>query len=486
MIPQAYDPFFMLKIDGKVINPNLSTKITKFEFEEVDEKEDMLTVMVDNQTLEFTDDPALDIGGVLSFQFGYLHRRSAMKQARIKDLEGFTEIKVQAYQINSGVIPPPKPDITPAPAKVKSTSSVPKKYTVAKGDSLSAIAKRFGLSSWNVLYNANKSVIGKNPNLIFPGQSLIIPGKKETVTADKDQDAKSVKVSKPNDSSNPLGIKTRVWAKMTYSQIATSIAEEMGLDADVETTKTKYDHIPQTNEDNINFLRRLGKYIGFKINIYGSKLVFRHADFASRSQRTLVYYVDGAGEVEKFSPKIKTKDKSSSSSTDTTDPTNKGTESKSSSKTDTTKLGKYSYAVDGITGKETKILTPIKGASNDKVSNTNDDVTGADMEDGEQKWIEADIDCIGIPEVRAGGIITILGVGKKWSGNWYVKIVRHIIDNGGYRTTFECTRNAAGAPAKISEENTGKVNDKPGDSKKSGKVVIVDGITGKETIGEMP
>ena len=52
-----------------------------------------------------------------------------------------------------------------------------KTYTVKKGDCLSAIARRMtGSASWQKLYEANKSVIGSNPNLIKPGQVLTIPG----------------------------------------------------------------------------------------------------------------------------------------------------------------------------------------------------------------------------------------------------------------------------------------------------------------------
>lgn len=53
----------------------------------------------------------------------------------------------------------------------------PKTYTVKSGDSLWAIAKRIlgDGSRWQEIYNANVSVIGKNPNLIYPGQVLRIP-----------------------------------------------------------------------------------------------------------------------------------------------------------------------------------------------------------------------------------------------------------------------------------------------------------------------
>ncbi|KAF5056852.1 LysM domain protein [anaerobic digester metagenome] len=50
-------------------------------------------------------------------------------------------------------------------------------YTVVSGDSLWAIAKRkYGSGSkWQTIYAANKSLIGSNPNKIYPGQVLTIP-----------------------------------------------------------------------------------------------------------------------------------------------------------------------------------------------------------------------------------------------------------------------------------------------------------------------
>ena len=49
-------------------------------------------------------------------------------------------------------------------------------YTVKSGDSLSAIGQRHGVA-WREIYEANKDVIGDNPDLIKPGQELRIPKK---------------------------------------------------------------------------------------------------------------------------------------------------------------------------------------------------------------------------------------------------------------------------------------------------------------------
>lgn len=47
-------------------------------------------------------------------------------------------------------------------------------YEVKSGDSLSKIAKNYTGMTWQKIYEANKDQI-KDPNLIHPGQKLVIP-----------------------------------------------------------------------------------------------------------------------------------------------------------------------------------------------------------------------------------------------------------------------------------------------------------------------
>lgn len=54
-----------------------------------------------------------------------------------------------------------------------------KKVTVKQGDSLSKIAKKAKLSSWRPIWDLNKKI--HHPNLIYPGQKLLIPAKGEKV-----------------------------------------------------------------------------------------------------------------------------------------------------------------------------------------------------------------------------------------------------------------------------------------------------------------
>jgi len=64
-----------------------------------------------------------------------------------------------------------------APASTQPTFGSSTTYIVVKGDSLSKIAKReYGdANKWRTIYEANKDLI-KDPDLIYPGQELKIPG----------------------------------------------------------------------------------------------------------------------------------------------------------------------------------------------------------------------------------------------------------------------------------------------------------------------
>lgn len=62
--------------------------------------------------------------------------------------------------------------ITPTSATPAATE-----YEIQRGDSLSAIAKRFygDATEWRRIYDANRDVLGDDPDKIYPGQKITIP-----------------------------------------------------------------------------------------------------------------------------------------------------------------------------------------------------------------------------------------------------------------------------------------------------------------------
>ena len=70
----------------------------------------------------------------------------------------------------------PKADFSNVEAGATSTAAAAQSYTVAKGDTLSKIAKQFygNANRWHEIFDANRDQIS-NPDLIRPGQVLKIP-----------------------------------------------------------------------------------------------------------------------------------------------------------------------------------------------------------------------------------------------------------------------------------------------------------------------
>ncbi|WP_446897415.1 LysM peptidoglycan-binding domain-containing protein [Clostridium sp. LBM24168] len=82
----------------------------------------------------------------------------------------YKEVKIELYN-------PAK--ATSTTLKNNRTAAVSTKgtYVVRSGDNLWSIAKKYygDGAKWPTIYSKNKSVVGSNPNLIYPGQRLVIP-----------------------------------------------------------------------------------------------------------------------------------------------------------------------------------------------------------------------------------------------------------------------------------------------------------------------
>lgn len=89
------------------------------------------------------------------------------------DLKEYREIKVRKVKVN---IPKKKATVKKEEPRVDNTVQ-PRTYTVQPGDCLWNIAKKFygNGALYTKIYEANKSVIGGNPNLIYAGQVYTIP-----------------------------------------------------------------------------------------------------------------------------------------------------------------------------------------------------------------------------------------------------------------------------------------------------------------------
>jgi nucleoid-associated protein YgaU len=75
------------------------------------------------------------------------------------------------------VLQPGTPGGPPPPSPSPSPAAGGESYTVADGDTLATIAERFygDPTQWRRIYDANRSVIGENPDNVRVGTTLRIP-----------------------------------------------------------------------------------------------------------------------------------------------------------------------------------------------------------------------------------------------------------------------------------------------------------------------
>ncbi len=55
-----------------------------------------------------------------------------------------------------------------------------------------------------------------------------------------------------------------------------------------------------------------------------------------------------------------------------------------------------------------------------------------------QKFVTAAGSLVGIPDVRAGTVLRVEGLDRRFSGDYFVTASRHVFDDSGYSTRFEC------------------------------------------------
>ena len=107
-----------------------------------------------------------------------MHTHHVARTARLSAVTGLgAAVLVSAFALPATAEPVNAVQRGPTKVVAAQSDQKRKKVTVKQGDSLSKIAKKAKLSSWRPLWDLNKKV--KHPNLIYPGQKLLVPAKGE-------------------------------------------------------------------------------------------------------------------------------------------------------------------------------------------------------------------------------------------------------------------------------------------------------------------
>jgi phage protein D len=58
----------------------------------------------------------------------------------------------------------------------------------------------------------------------------------------------------------------------------------------------------------------------------------------------------------------------------------------------------------------------------------------------QRTMVRARASCVGLPDLRAGRLVRILGLGARFSGTYFITETTHVLDENGYLTQFSCYR----------------------------------------------
>ncbi len=231
----------------------------------------------------------------------------------------------------------------------------------------------------------------------------------------------------------------------SYQDVVMKIAVEQNLgQGEIDSSIKPCEKIIQNaGESDYAFLKKLADRIGYEFFVRNKKIYFRKP----RDDTNEVLSLKWGREILSFSPRMSTAKVVSKI-------TVRGHNQKDPSKpivgvATLSDLGfKEPGARSGAEG--------IKSCQNKETEASKSDFPVCSEEDAKNlarmllvkannSLIEGTCECIGIPDIRPGINIGIDGVGKRFSGRYYVKSVKHTIGDGGYTISFDVRRGGSGA-----------------------------------------
>lgn len=244
--------------------------------------------------------------------------------------------------------------------------------------------------------------------------------------------------------------RTRTFQDVTDAEIATQIAGDAGLQAQVDSTPTQHPYLMQVNQTDLEFLLERARRIRYELLVDGKTLHFRKPADGQPESVTLVWGDPQRG----WAPEQKTLPLTRFAPTlDATVPA-----------TDVTVRGQDPSTRDAISG---------KGAAGDEVDTSGttgpavakkafgergvvvvalpvasqaeaDEIAKAILNRSSLGLVTGSGTCIGFPEIRAGTVVSLEGLGDRFSGPYTVTRSTHRFDDRGYETSFSVRRGAVG------------------------------------------
>jgi phage protein D len=235
------------------------------------------------------------------------------------------------------------------------------------------------------------------------------------------------------------GRRTRSFTKLKDSDIAQRVISEQGLSAKVIDTGVMLEYVLQHNQTDMEFLQGRAQQIGYELTVDGEILLFRPRQHASPAVLTLRRDQD----LLEFAPRLTTLAQVGQVTVRSWNPQAKSVlTAEAGAGSETTTMGGHTSgprAANKAFGATSAASVTHPLFSKEEA----DKIAQGQLTEMALAYISGEGECIGRPDLRAGTVIKITGVGKRFSGLYYVTATRHTYTpERGYRTAFTVRRNA--------------------------------------------
>ncbi|MGD9081287.1 MAG: hypothetical protein PVG96_18220 [Desulfobacterales bacterium] len=243
--------------------------------------------------------------------------------------------------------------------------------------------------------------------------------------------------------------KSHAYENMTDSEIAKQIGSRLGVtvltDANAEGGEERYKYLFQDNQYDIIYLMERARRIGYDLFVVENAEDGQSAPSSlffgpSVNVQRVTYKLTYRRSLIDFQPNLTTANQVSEVTVRGWDNENKKkieyTAKRSNIRTKGvgSKGGQASIEKAFNQRKEIVATRPIFSQKEAKILATET------LERIAKDMVTGSGSVVGLPDLRAGGIVHIDGLGERFSGRYFVTSTTHTISDGGYVTRFECRR----------------------------------------------
>jgi len=231
------------------------------------------------------------------------------------------------------------------------------------------------------------------------------------------------------------GTHTCAYTQVTDSDLATRIAQEVGLRAEVEATSQIYEHVIQYNQTHMAFLRARAKRIGYEVYVQDRTLYFKKPSGAPNGAPP---ELEWGVELKTFRPRMTLVEQVDEvtvkgwNAKDKVEIVGRAQRSRAAPEIGESRSGAQVASEAFGTGRRIVVNYPVSSqAEADAVAQAlYDEICGG--------FIEAEGRCTGQPALKAGTTVQLKALGDKLSGRYFVTSATHIYSlRGEYITEFK-------------------------------------------------